>query len=167
MQFTFVGLFQHLSQVLLTSERDKGIHLYLFFPRNLSILSILEASKWAICVCHPLGRFSAILILRIPQTKIKNKRKVHRIKLCHFLFLQILALRKGKAARFEFLQTNNINDNDLEIVSGFFMVQNMKSLYPKPLTSTPTRYSFAAQVTAKKPIFSIKFTANGKCWYMY
>ena len=28
-------------------------------------------------------------------------------------------------------------------------VQEMKSLFPKPLTSTPTCYSFAAQVTAK------------------
>ena len=41
----------------------------------------------------------------------------------------------------------------------------MKSLFPKPLTSTPTCYSFEAQVTAKKPIFNTKFTANGKCWY--
>ena len=43
--------------------------------------------------------------------------------------------------------------------------QYVKSWFPKPLTSTPTCYSFAAQpqVTAKKPIFNTKFTANGKC----
>ena len=41
----------------------------------------------------------------------------------------------------------------------------LKSWFPKPLTSTPTCYSFADQVTAKKPIFNTKFTANGKCWY--
>ena len=36
--------------------------------------------------------------------------------------------------------------------------------FQNPLTSTPTCYSFADQVTAKKLIFNTKFTANGKCW---
>ena len=36
----------------------------------------------------------------------------------------------------------------------------MKSLIPKPLTSTPTCYSYAVQFTVKKPIFNNKFTAN-------
>ena len=36
----------------------------------------------------------------------------------------------------------------------------MKSWFPKPLTSTPTCYSFADQVTAKRLIFNTKITAN-------
>ena len=32
------------------------------------------------------------------------------------------------------------------------LILYMKSWFPKPLTSTPTCYSFATQVTAKKPI---------------
>ena len=43
------------------------------------------------------------------------------------------------------------------------MFAHMKSLFSKPLTSTPTCYSFADQVTAKKQIFNTKFTAKGKC----
>ena len=38
-------------------------------------------------------------------------------------------------------------------------IHHMKSLIPKFLTSTPTYYSFAAQVTEKKPIFNTKVTA--------
>ena len=65
---------------------------------------------------------------------------------------------KVKLPDLGFYKNNNINDNDLEIESVVFfffffflmkrfMVQNMKSLFPKPITSTPTCYSFAAQVT--------------------
>ena len=50
-------------------------------------------------------------------------------------------------------------------VSAIIMKQ-MKSSFPKPLTSTPTYYSFTTQVTAKKPIFNTKFTANRKCRYL-
>ena len=43
--------------------------------------------------------------------------------------------------------------------------QHLKNLFPKPLTSTPTCYSFVALVIGKQPIFSTKFTQSGKCRY--
>ena len=45
------------------------------------------------------------------------------------------------------------------------IIEYEELVFQKPLTSTRTCYSFAAQVTAKKPIFNTKFTAYGKCRY--
>ena len=38
-----------------------------------------------------------------------------------------------------------------------------EELISKPLTSTPTCYSFADHDTTKKLIFNTKFTTNGNC----
>ena len=38
-----------------------------------------------------------------------------------------------------------------------------EELISKTSYFTPTCYSFAAQVTAKKSIFNTKFSSNGKC----
>ena len=47
-----------------------------------------------------------------------------------------------------------------ETVSSAYKSAHMKNSFPKLLTSTPTCYSFAAQITAKWPIFKTKFSAN-------
>ena len=70
-----------------------------------------------------------------------------RILFCELKTEQILKT-------FHLSSTLNTCGDKVEIYLLFYIKLYLKSWFPKPLTSTPTCYSFADQVTTKKSIFT-------------
>ena len=57
---------------------------------------------------------------------------------------------------------NNNNKNMIFLYDCRWIESYLKSLFPKPLTSTPTCYSFAAQIHSKEVIFQHKIYCKWK-----